>query len=527
MIKHCAMDFLNFHFRQLLLSAVILVLLSTSCANTFNASPSISELTTTTGFVSAYQPADKTDIFFIDSPQICCSAKVNGARSGTEIEANWIYVQGEMSKEAKALIGRGKVHCDSDCYFGFTLPSPGEGFISGEYKVDLLIGGQHKADHTFYIQRERTGSIPQIKSFAANPLILTEGEPLAMSWQVSSATRVNILPSLGLVNTEGKVNLNPVEDTTYTLWAVNRSGTSSSSLSVKVKKAMKTKADLIINDFWYTGTTLYYVVKNAGKLASSDSESYLYKNDVQVSDDYVAPLNPGEERVESFSTYHFSPRFPSASGSGTVEATSDAVNMRMCLNGNSSFTESDETNNCMEHNFGPLLEVSLNRYTANAQWQSSAGALNWPMPKDLKGGWAQLAVAQMDAGQSYPDSIIMTLPINADSWMQARFGIPQGYPVVLQPFTIPHKSKLTTSVGLTRDAPTSANVKFIIGTMQGSDITYYPPVTINTPGKPETYEVDLSKLAGKQVQFIFRVESSVPLQQGSAVWIDPSLTQEK
>jgi hypothetical protein len=81
-------------------------------------------------------------------------------------------------------------------------------------------------------------------------------------------------------------------------------------------------------------------------------------------------------------------------------------------------------------------------------------------------------------------------------------------------------------VGLTRDAPASGTVKFIIGTAQGSDITYYPPVIINTRGKPETYEVDLSKLAGKQIQFIFRVESSEPLQQGSAVWIDPTLTQE-
>lgn len=521
------MNFLNSHFRQLLLLAVALVFLSTSCANMFNFSPSISELTTTTGFLSAYQPADKTNIFYIDSPQICCSAKVIRAHSGTEIVANWIYVQGEMSQEAKTLIGTDKVHCDSDCYFGFTLSSPSEGFTSGEYKVDLSIDGQHKADYTFYIQREQSGTIPQIKSFVASPLNLIEGEPFAMSWQVSNATRVNIQPSPGLVKTEGKLNLSPVEDTNYTLWAVNRSGTSSNSLSVKIIHPAKDKADLTVTDFWDTGNILFYNVKNIGKLASSGSKSYLYKNDVLVSQDYVAPLDPGMERVESFASYHFSPRFPSISGGGISEATSDAVNMLVCVNGDSAFPESDVTNNCMEHNFGPLLDVKLNRYVSAAQWQSSIGALSWPMIKDSKGGWAQVAATQMNDGESYPDSIIMTLPINANSWMQASIGLPQGYPVLLQPFTIPHKSKLSARVGLTRDAPVSANVKFILGTAQGSDITYYPPVIINTEGTLEKYEVDLSKLAGKQVQFIFRVESSEPLQQGSAVWIDPSFTQER
>ena len=308
------MNFLNFRSRQMLLLAVAAALLSTSCANMFNFSPSISELTTTTGFVSAYQPADKTNIFYIDSPQVCCSAKVTGARSGTEIEANWIYVQGEMSKEAKSLVGTGKVHCDSDCYFGFTLPSPGEGFISGEYKVDLSIDGQHKADYTFYIRREQAGPIPQIKSFAAKPLKLTEGEPLAMSWQVSNATRVNIQPSPGQVKAEGKLDLNPVEDTTYTLWAVNRSGRSSNSLSVKIIRPAKDRADLTVTDFWNTGNILFYNVKNNGTLTSSGSQSYLYKNDILVSQDYVAPLDPGMERVEAFAQYHFSPRFSSVLG---------------------------------------------------------------------------------------------------------------------------------------------------------------------------------------------------------------------
>ncbi len=521
------MKFLNTWFLSLALVTVIVVLLSTSCSNIFIFGPSISELTTTTGLISTFQPVDKTNNFYIDSPQICVSGKLNGANHNTEIQVDWVYIQGEMSKEAKSLINTEKAHCDTDCYFGFTLTPPPGGFISGEYKTDISVDGKHKADYKFYIRRDQAGPIPQIKSFVASPLSLAEGEPLTISWAVTNASRVEILPSPGQVKFEGKLSLNPASDTTYTLWAVNRSGTSSNALSVKVAGKAKEWADLTITDFWNTGNILFYNVKNNGDLASTACQSYLYKNDSLVSQDYVGPLDPGAERVESFSQYHFSPRFTSIIGGGATEATTDAVNMRICVNADSTCPESDMANNCMEHNFGPLLEVHLAHYAGPAQWQSNTGTLSSPMMRDSKGGWAQLGSAQMDNGESDPNSVIMTLPVSANSWMQARMGLPQGNPVVLQPFTIPHKCKLSAEVGLTPDAPAAATVKFIIGTAQGSDITYYPPVIINTIGKPEIYEVDLSKLAGKQVQFIFRVESSEPLQQGSAVWIDPTLTQEK
>jgi hypothetical protein len=521
------MKFLKTGLPSLAFLTVVVVLLSTSCSNIFNFGPSISELTTTSGFVSAYQPIDKTNSFYIDSPQICMSAKINGASRNTEIQVDWVYVQGDMSKEAKSLIDTDKVHCDTDCYFGFTLMPPPGGFISGEYKTNILVNGKQKAEYTFYIRRDQAGPTPQIKSFAASPLSLTEGDPLTLSWAVTNASRVEILPSPGQVKAEGTLTLNPASDTTYVLWAVNRSGTSSNSLSVKVARQAKGRANLIITEFWNTGNILFYNIKNTGDLASMACQSYLYKNDLLVSQDYVPPLDPGAERVESFSQYHFSPRFPSILGGSVTEATTDAVTMRICLNGDLACPELAGASNCMEHNFGPLLEVHLGHYAGAAQWLSSTGALSWPMMRDSNGGWAQLGSAQMDDGESYPDSIIMTLPITSNSWMQARVGVPQGYPAVLQPFTIPHKCKLSADVGLTRDVPAAATAKFILGTAQGSDITYYPPVIINTRGKPVTYEVDLSKLAGKQIQFIFRVESSEPLQQGSAVWIDPTLTQER
>lgn len=513
------------NYRVSLSLMCVAVILLAALINACSFGPSFSEMTTASEFVSAFQPADKTNYFFIDSPQVCFSAKLESADDNTEITSRWVYVKGDLPVHTDSVIGTGKIRCSNGRYFGFTLTAPAQGFTSGEYKVELYISGQRKAQYTFYIQKEK-GTIPQIRSYTLNPLNLTKGDSAELSWQVENASRVSIMPEPGTLTSSGQMTISPDKDTTYTIWAINRSGVSSSSLSVKVREAVTEKADLVIVDFWYTGTTIYYIVKNIGSLASKGSESYLYKNDVQVSEDYIEPLGPGQERTELFSVYHFTPRFGSVLNGAISEATSDAVNMRICLNANSAFPESDIDNNCMEHNFGPLLDVGLHRYAPTAQWQSSAGNLKWPMLKSSAEGWATVAPAHVGSGMSYPNSIIMTLPVMANSWIEARFGLSDDGSRKLQPFYIPHKAKLSAKVGLTADAPESSSVKFILGTAQGGDITYYPPVVINAKGKLERYEVDLSKLAGKSVEFILRVESSTPLQQGSAVWIDPSFYQE-
>jgi len=90
-------------------------------------------------------------------------------------------------------------------------------------------------------------------------------------------------------------------------------------------------------------------VKNKGNLASCPTMSRLYKNGKEVSADYMAPLAAGEERVEAFQQYHFSPRFNYIMGQSI---SVDAVNMRVCVNSDESCVESDRSNNCFEYNFG-------------------------------------------------------------------------------------------------------------------------------------------------------------------------------
>ncbi len=300
-------------YRAISSLALASLLASTACSGLFNPQPSISEVTLTTGFVSDYRPADSTATFYIDSPQVCCSARVSGAVPGTKVKATWTFIKGGMSREAKPVISEETAACEKDCYVGFKLPAPDDGFINGDYRVDLSVGGITKASGAFSIMKDPSVPIPQINSFTADPPRITAGQATLLKWKVTGATRVDIQPAPGTAAAEGSQPVNPAVDTTYKLYAVNRGGCSSSALTVSVAPLIKEKADLQLIEFWSSGNVLSYRVKNNGDLASCPSTTYLYKNDLLESKDYVAPLLPGEERAEALQQYHFSPRFVSRS----------------------------------------------------------------------------------------------------------------------------------------------------------------------------------------------------------------------
>lgn len=520
------MNFLRSNIISLFL-LVAVVILCASCTALFGFSTVLTGLTTSTAFTGGYYAADRTDIFYIDSPQICCSAKLMGAHPGTEIKARWIYIQGKMTDSSGKVMHSSKAVCDNDCHVGFTWDCPPEGFMAGEYRVNLSIDDKPVTSASFFIQQNQTGSLPQISSFTASPPSITSGQASYLKWKVADATRVILDSSTVPVSAEGEQKITPSVDTTYTLWALNRYGSSSSRLTVGVVPLISNKADLTVTDFWSTGNVIFYKVKNAGNQTSCPTTTYLYSNDKLTAEDYVHPLDPDQEQTESFGSYHFSPRFPQITGSSPGESGTDAVHIRVCANGSSACLESNTDNNCVDHNFGSLLNLHLTRYVHSAQWECSTGKLVWPMLHDKDGGWAQLATAQVDDSGAYPGSLIMVLPHSADTWMEARIGLPGSTTQQPQPISIPHKCKITARVGVTHESSPTVNVKFSIGTIQGNEVNYYPPVIIDSKGKLATYEADLGQLAGERVLFVLRVESSEPLRQGSAVWIDPTLIQER
>lgn len=513
-------------YRAISCIALSSLLASTACSGLFNPQPSVSEVTFATAFVADNRPADSTPLFYIDSPQVCCSARVTGAVPGTKVKATWIFIRGGMSREAKPMIREDSAACEKDCYIGFTLPAPDDGFIQGDYRVDLSIGGIIRASGAFSILKDPSIAIPQIDYFTADTPGITAGQTAVLKWKVTGATRLALQPAPGTPALEGSQAVNPAADTTYKLYAVSRGGCSYSTLTVSVAPFIKEKADLQILEFWSSGNVLAYRVKNNGDLASCPTMTYMYKNDLLESKDYVAPLLPGEERAEALQQYHFSPRFNTTTGSGGPEAATDAVNIRICVNADSACIESDENNNCLEHNFGTLMSINLVRYAHSASWQSENTTLKWPILKDSNAGMAGIYTAQLGNGEGYADALLVSPPPSG-GWIQGTFGPMQGTPPALVPFYIPHKCKLTCKLGLTRDTRATGGVKFMLGTIQGSEITYFPSVTIDSASKIGAYEVDLSKFAGKKIYFVLRVESGGPWQQGSAAWIEPVITQER
>jgi len=484
------------------------------------------DLVTCTVIGSDCSPQGSTDIFYMDSPQVCCSARLGGTGDNATVKARWIKVQGNGAASDKLLTGEQKADCVKNGNFGFTLKPPAMGFNPGEYKVALMVGDREIAHKKFTIVKDSSVNLPIIGVFSADNLSIHAEQQATLKWNVIGATRIVIEPSPGAVDASGSATVSPMTDTAYTIYAVNRGGTSYSSLAIKVIQPVTVKPDLLITELWSSGNVLSYRVRNTGAAPSCPSQSYLYKNDVKEAEDHLAPLNPGEERVEQFANYHFSPRFASM-GVNAQEVASDAVNIRICANADRACVETNSSNNCFDYNFGPLFNLNLLRFAGTAAWRSSSGELKWPIFKDSYHGYAGLADAQMNSGGSQPNSLLLCPPQANNAWIQGRIGVPRGTPVKPAPISIPRKCRFTARVGLTTDTPTGVSVKFTLGTVKNGETTFFPSVTLNNRSKTETYEADLSKLAGQEVEFVLRAEASAPLQQGCAAWIEPTIIQER
>jgi len=77
-----------------------------------------------------------------------------------------------------------------------------------------------------------TGSAPTISSFTANPTSISAGQPVTLSWSVSSST-YNIITPTGPVRGTSIV-VNPTATTTYTLNATNQFDRSTATVTVTV-----------------------------------------------------------------------------------------------------------------------------------------------------------------------------------------------------------------------------------------------------------------------------------------------------
>ena len=78
-----------------------------------------------------------------------------------------------------------------------------------------------------------SGNAPTVTQFAASTTSVASGTPLTLSWQVSGASYVIVSPSVGAVRGTS-VSVSPTANTTYTLYAANAFGQTTSSVSITV-----------------------------------------------------------------------------------------------------------------------------------------------------------------------------------------------------------------------------------------------------------------------------------------------------
>jgi hypothetical protein len=79
-----------------------------------------------------------------------------------------------------------------------------------------------------------TGANPTISSFTASATTVSSGTAVTLQWQVSNANYVIITPQLGAVRGT-QVQVTPTATTTYTLYATNQYGQSTSTLQITVQ----------------------------------------------------------------------------------------------------------------------------------------------------------------------------------------------------------------------------------------------------------------------------------------------------
>lgn len=78
-----------------------------------------------------------------------------------------------------------------------------------------------------------TGNTPQISSFTASSTSISSGTPVTLSWQVSGASYVIVSPTVGATRATS-VSVSPTTTTTFTLYATNAYGQTTSTVTISV-----------------------------------------------------------------------------------------------------------------------------------------------------------------------------------------------------------------------------------------------------------------------------------------------------
>jgi hypothetical protein len=362
---------------------------------------------------------------------------------------------------------------------------------------------------------------PQITAFSASPNAVKQGDSVTLSWAVTGATQVDILPNIGTVNQTGQTTVKPGTTTIYQISAQNQAGKTEKSATVTVTPLVL-MPDLVVTSIFMQVNQVYFKVKNIGTAPSAGTRAKLYVNDApqEYGDTYVDPLQPGEEKTEIFGLYNWT--LPVTTGP-VYNSTKEMVQyeVKVVVDENNVVAESNENNNSNYLLVGQTFVYAFVNNASQADWESNSGTLILPVGDNNAGGNVLIL-----------GNVLSTYPAKVNGgWISGHFSdkyTDWGFKSILaREIILPGHCIFTSKVGFDANAPATAKARLYFTVLDKSLTSIYSRyIDLSGPKAEFNLNLDLSSLAGKPVTFILRVESQGTPGGDLAVWTNPQITQK-
>jgi len=534
--------------RKLLFSILAMLIVLISLAGCIKVNPGGKQKSSTmavdavlcTSVDADAKPFTPANTFYVNTPVIYVSCKLNDVAPNTQVMVKITYIDGEDTARINTSMFNNTQSGEGNQYIAFAVKPPPGGFPQGDYETRVYANGEEQVNIPFKVQNLKAGAAwPSIDKFTASPDNISLGQSTTLSWSIRDATRITLQPEIGTIATGDAVGtraVTPAVTTTYIMTAINDAGATTRELTVRVGPAVSGTPDLIVTEFWLEGLMIYYTVKNAGTLDSTPGYTHLWVNNVMPplgSSSFVDILKPQQEKTMTFSSY----QWPYTQQSGVtsyipfilsprecyIDPTTSSFAVKVCADGKDEVKESNESNNCLTKLWGYPINYNFCPYAHLATWKNGSGNVpDFGAESSPSGAYIKLG----DGGlEIVPEQV-------PQGWTQGYFGFFYteggfGGKTEVCYIKVPPKCKFVANVGLSSSAAGSDGVVFKLGIKDMSDtLNFLPGKTMTVPGKFENWVIDLKEYEGQRVQFVLRVDAGKTATNDFAIWKEARVAQQ-
>ncbi len=325
---------------------------------------------------------------------------------------------------------------------------------------------------------------PKITAFSATPASIESGQSSTLSWKIDGATSVSLDPPVQNEIVDSKVNVSPIENTTYTLTAHDGECTSSEKVTVSVTQSCD---GLSIDKFSANPTTIH--IGDTSKLTW------------QVTGATSVKISP-------------SPEVSVAENSLTVAPTQNTTYVLSAKN--DACTKTAQTT-VLVQNTQTLINFIDSASTAT--WQTPVRQLNWGGTVTDIGGyvaWHDLVVLQNGVGVSR----VLDIHPNDDDYIQGR------YPVNLSGGVHPTdelRLQFAYLDGASQSSGATYSAKFV---PTGGSPILLGALTLDADGTVFVATFPLQNVpAGAKGEILLQVDKGINPTADVAVWVQAELVR--